>query len=484
MKLNIRNADTLIVWIRRELRVQDHLALWSALEDARTVAPLYIIDGAFRTASRPRQLVILDGLEELKAALHSLGGRLFLRTGEPEAVIHAMLRETGAAGVYCTNESQPELRCRDQQIRSSVEAAGKLWKEFKDRTLFDEREILSKSRSEPFTVFTAYKNAWTSRQEEIPPPLPFITHVRVPDITPGEMPAVSVPAGIFREQVRPVGGEREGVRALKRFLRNGVDGYHEERDRPGNDGTSRLSHHLASGSLGIRTAYHALAEASAQARGLARQGPEAFLDELIWREFYHQILANFPHVAEGAFKPAFDRLDWPTDRSYAEAWQNGSTGYPIVDAAMRQLNTEGWMHNRCRMIVASFLTKDLHVDWRVGEGYFMRMLADGDVALNNGGWQWSAGTGNDAQPWFRIFNPTLQSKKCDPEGAYLRRYVPELARVPAKYIHEPWTMPPSVQAEAGCRIGREYPTPIVDHARERARTLELYANVVSGARSR
>jgi deoxyribodipyrimidine photo-lyase len=256
------------------------------------------------------------------------------------------------------------------------------------------------------------------------------------------------------------------------------------RDLPGEEGTSRISHHLASGSLGIRSVYHALRRRGEATRGLAKQGTDTFLNELIWREFYYQILANFPHVVTGAFKPAFDRLEWSDNRDHLDAWRSGRTGYPIVDAAMRQLNTEGWMHNRCRMITANFLAKDLHIDWRAGERYFMETLADGDVALNNGGWQWSAGTGNDAQPWFRIFNPTLQSKKFDPDGTYIRRYLPELSRVPEGHLHEPWRMSAAEQARSGCRIGADYPAPIVDHAIERARTLVLYAHAAGKGTSR
>jgi deoxyribodipyrimidine photo-lyase len=220
-----------------------------------------------------------------------------------------------------------------------------------------------------------------------------------------------------------------------------------------------------------------LVKSSQSIQGLKKQGVDAFLNELIWREFYYQILANYPHAAIESFKGKFEGLPWSCDQEHADAWRSGQTGYPIVDAAMRQLVTEGWMHNRCRMIVANFLVKDLHINWQVGEEYFMQHLADGDTALNNGGWQWCAGTGTDAQPWFRILNPVLQSKKFDPRGEYIRKYIPELTNVQDKYIHEPWLMPSPVQREAGVLIGKQYPMSIVDHERERKHTLEVFGKI-------
>lgn len=477
--ISLPKAGAIIVWIRRELRLQDHLALWSAAQDASSVIPLFILDASFHGAAQARQLVVRDGITELRRSLRSIGGDLIIRSGEPDQVIHALLRESGAAGVYCTKEYHPGLRLRDSAIRSSVESANKIWREFKDHVLFEEEEILSKSASAPFTVFTPYSHAWKERQEEVPPPLPPISAISVPMLPSIEFPELAEPAGTDRPDERPRGGESRAHAALDAFLGHGVRSYHTEREFPARPGTSRLSHHLSSGSLGIRTAYHALREHRAALRGIARQGPDSFLTELIWREFYYQILANHPRVAGGSFKQGFDRLAWSSDEAAFAAWKSGMTGYPIVDAAMRQLAGEGWMHNRCRMIVASFLTKDLHIDWRKGEDHFMHTLADGDAALNNGGWQWSAGTGNDAQPWFRIFNPTLQSKKFDPKGAYIRKYVPELARVPSTFVHEPWSLPPELQREYGCRIGKEYPAPIVDHGEERLRALELYGRLAA-----
>ena len=477
MTPKVHTAETLIVWIRRELRINDHLALWCAVHDAKNVVPVFIVDAHFSRASSARQKVIIEGLHDLRASLRAAGGELFIRTGAPEAVLHDLLRQTNAAGVYVTKDYHPDVRRMDRSLKSSVVRMGKEWKEFTDHVLVDEEVVASRSRRTPLTVFTAYKRAWREQEMNIAPPLPPIRHVASPQIPSGEIPRFGrlhrgTDAGAF-----PHGGETRGIRGLRNFLDRALPAYQDQRDFPGLDATSRLSHHLATGSLSIRTAYHTLRERAAELRGLRRQGPDAFLNELIWREFYYHILAHFPHVVSGSFKPRYDDLSWSYNTVHFEAWSNGMTGYPIVDAAMRQLNTEGFMHNRTRMIVASFLTKDLHIHWSKGEEYFMDHLADGDVALNNGGWQWCAGTGNDAQPWFRIFNPLLQSKKFDPDGTYIKTYLPELRNVPRKYIHAPWLMPRADQDQSECRIGREYPSPIVDHEQERKLALQLYNKV-------
>ena len=274
-------------------------------------------------------------------------------------------------------------------------------------------------------------------------------------------------------------GEAEAQRRLQAFAAGdgaAIAGYRDGRNRPDLEGTSRLSPYLRFGMLSARQAVVA-AQAARRAAltSDARSGSETWLTELIWREFYVSILYHFPHVRSGSFQRQYDRIAWDNDPAAFAAWCEGRTGVPIVDAAMRQLVTTGWMHNRCRMIVASFLVKDLLIDWRWGERFFMRHLVDGDPAANNGGWQWTAGTGTDAAPYFRIFNPVTQGQKFDPDGLYVRRWVPELANVPAKFIHEPWKLPPSDQRRAGCVIGQDYPAPIVDHAWARERTLAAYA---------
>jgi deoxyribodipyrimidine photo-lyase len=274
-------------------------------------------------------------------------------------------------------------------------------------------------------------------------------------------------------------GEAEAQRRLHAFAGGDEEGsiylYASARDRTDLDGTSRLSPYLRFGMLSARQAVvSALSAREAAPHDGARRSAEAWLNELIWREFYTNILAHFPHVLEHSFRANLRGIAWENDEKAFAAWRQGRTGYPVVDAAMRQLVETGWMHNRARMIVASFLVKDLLIDWRWGEQFFMQHLLDGDSAANNGGWQWTAGTGTDAAPYFRIFNPTLQGKKHDPEGAYARRWVPELNRVPMRYMHEPWKMPPGMQQEAHCIVGQDYPAPIVDHAWARERALVAY----------
>ncbi len=254
--------------------------------------------------------------------------------------------------------------------------------------------------------------------------------------------------------------------------------YAEQRDRPDLDATSRLSPYLRFGMISPRTAVAAAYRAlDAAPDKVARRGAEVWLNELIWREFYQMILATHPHVRQGSFRPQYDTIRWHNDAAEFAAWCEGRTGYPFVDAAMRQLATTGWMHNRARMVVASFLVKDLLIDWRWGERWFMQQLVDGDPAANNGGWQWTAGTGTDAAPYFRIFNPVSQGTKFDPAGTFVRRWVPELADVPAQLIHEPWKMSTAAQKQAGCRIGEDYPAPIVDHSWARQRTLDAFQAV-------
>ena len=272
----------------------------------------------------------------------------------------------------------------------------------------------------------------------------------------------------------PRGGETEGLRLLDLFLQGALGRYPEDRNFPGVAGTSRLSPHLHFGTISPRTLH-------AGAKEIAADGGKKWISELAWRDFYHSILHHFPRVARESFRRELDGLAWRDDPDTLDAWKRGETGYPLVDAAMRELSTTHWMHNRARMVSASFLTKDLHVHWREGERWFEHELADADQANNNGGWQWAAGTGTDAAPYFRIFSPVLQSRRFDPDGAYIRRFVPALARVPAARIHEPWTMSAAEQEGFGCRIGRDYPAPIVDHAAERRVALSMWDAIKKGA---
>ncbi len=336
-----------------------------------------------------------------------------------------------------------------------------------------------KDEGEPYTVFTPYSRRWRSfgpltRADLLPAPATIRTP---PDVGSEPLPAVpQLPAG-----VPFLPGEGEAKRRLGAFVGGEtapVFDYGQKRDLPAEDATAQLSPYLRFGMISARLAAVGAYEAIARApTATAQKGAEVWLNELIWREFYIGILHHFPHVQQGSFRPAYDQIQWRNDPAEFAAWCAGRTGYPLVDAAMRQLAATGWMHNRTRMVVASFLVKDLLIDWRWGEGWFMQQLVDGDPAANNGGWQWTAGTGTDAAPYFRVFNPVAQGQKFDPTGAYVRRWAPELQQAPAQFIHAPWEMPRSEQLKARCVIGVDYPAPIVDHAFARERVLMAYQAV-------
>ncbi|HEY6237013.1 MAG TPA: deoxyribodipyrimidine photo-lyase, partial [Candidatus Elarobacter sp.] len=289
--------------------------------------------------------------------------------------------------------------------------------------------------------------------------------------------------GHASSEAYPHAGLFEAQRLLKSFLAEGAPRYADARNVPALDATSRLSPHLRAGTIGIRTVVHAAARLGERAAKHAASNVDTWIGELVWRDFYQQLLAHHPRIAHEPFVEAAQTIPYVHDPAAYAAWCEGHTGYPIVDAAMTQLNTTGWMHNRLRMIVASFLTKHLLTDYHEGERYFEQHLADADLAANNGGWQWSSSTGTDAAPYFRVFNPTLQGKTFDPDGAFVRAMLPALRGVPVKYVHEPWTIPPLLQAELGCVIGRDYPAPIIDHAFARGRAIGVYGSALSKRRS-
>ena len=468
-----------IVWMRRALRVQDNLALSTAARGSGPVIPVVTLsrDERYRDET-PRRMFLRGAIANLDESLRSLGSRLFVLQGDPGHELPALAARTGASAVHAVRTYDPASRERDERISRSLAGSGTEFALFKDAVIFEEREILAGGNA-PYRVFTPYKRAWLERSPEIPRPLPPIRLLRSPGSVVGATRLADIP-GFARADA--TGGETAARRSMEKFIRSGLTIYGDRRDLMGVDGTSRLSQHLAVGTLSIRTLYHAVMDATTKADAEGRRQAGVYVSELIWREFYSTILFNYPHVVRGAFRTVFDRLGWSRSRAHRDAWCEGQTGYPIVDAAMRQLNTEGWMHNRARMIVASFLTKDLHIHWMHGERYFFDRLIDADIASNNGGWQWTAGTGTDASPWFRIFNPIAQARRFDPDGAYVRRYLPELAGVPGERIHEPWLMSASERQASGVVPGKTYPPPVVDHDAERKVTLELFraANLKPG----
>ena len=456
-------SDTVLWWLRRDLRLADNDALAAALAGGRRVVPVFILDPVLLDGPRSsptRTAFLLGGLRALDADLRACGSRLVVRRGRPAAELARLLAETGATAIYAEDDHSPYAHRRDDAVQFDLplRLAGS--------SAVRPPGTILKANGAPYTVFTPFSRAWLAL------PLPDAGDLRpapaaLPD--PGDVAGEPIPdAPALPPGVPFPPGEAEAQRRLQRFLDEAIAAYDDTRDRVDLDGTSRLSPYLRLGMLAPRAAVVAALSAGRDA-GAAR-----WLNELIWRDFYIHILEHFPHVARQSFQPARRDVAWRNDPAEFAAWRDGRTGYPIVDAAMRQMLAGGWMHNRARMIVASFLVKDLLIDWRWGEQWFMRCLVDGDPAANNGGWQWTAGTGTDAAPYFRIFNPVTQGRKFDPDGDYVRRWLPELAGVPGPAVHEPWRLSAAAQQAAGFVLGRDYPHPIVDHAAARERALAVY----------
>jgi deoxyribodipyrimidine photo-lyase len=439
---------TSIWWIRRDLRLTDNTALHAALE-AGPVIPVFIMDPAFSRSSPRRRDFLHESLHALNRGLRARHSYLVIRKGNPASVLDQLLRDTKAEAIFAEEDFTIYARKRDAEVACQLPL-----QLVHGQTVHHPTDVL-KADGKPYTVFTPYSKAWKARLPSAlklyPAPAEIDTPMGVKtELLPGFKVSPSFPAG-----------EQEALVRLEEFLHGKIYSYGEDRNRMDLDGTSSLSPYLHLGMLGLRQAVHAALQAIGQKRSA---GPDIWLNELIWREFYIQILFHFPHVSQTSFNPALANIPWRNDETEFQAWKEGSTGVPIVDAAMRQLKEIGWMHNRARMIVASYLVKDLLIDWRWGEAHFMERLLDGDQAANNGGWQWTAGTGTDAAPYFRIFNPVLQSAKFDPNGEYIRRWIPELRSVEAKDIHAPW--------EKGIKV-KGYPErPIVE--RDKERTLRAY----------
>jgi deoxyribodipyrimidine photo-lyase len=459
-----------LLWLRDDLRLDDHAALAAAAAGADELLPVFVLDDALLASPRTaaaRVSFLLACLDALRRELEARGSRLVVRRGDPADALARLLHETRADRLHFGRTETPYARRRDARVHAAAARAGAIVREHKDRVVFESGEIRSTS-GRPYAVYTHYRNAWHARRREHPePPVP--TPHRLPPpiggVASDPLPdtaalGATLPAGA----ALPPGGEAAARSRLAHFLAHGLRDYARLRDVPALDATSRLSPYLRFGAISARTC---IAQAEEQMREDPRAlcGGRKWIDELVWREFYASVLAESPRVLRESYRPEYDTLEWNDDPEAFAAWCEGSTGYPIVDAAMRQLAHTGWMHNRLRMIVASFLTKDLLLDWRLGEAHFQRTLVDGDPASNNGGWQWAASTGTDAQPYFRIFNPVSQGEKIDPDGAFVRRFLPELEGVPHAFVHRPWDAP---------RPPRAYPAPIVSHAERRVLALQRY----------
>ncbi len=471
----------ILVWFRKDLRLDDHTALSEACLDAGgDVVPFYASEPAILSRddiAATRVRFVLGSLAVLDRALRGLGSHLALAHGEAAAVVADAARAAGTDAVYWNDEYEPAQRARDEAVERTLAAAGLRVRRFHDRLLVPPGAVATKAGG-AYTVYTPFRRACE--------PLGFAS----PHPAPGRLPPNPLPVRRLATLERlgfpePVAapwpaGESEARARLDRFVRSRADDtghglatYASGRDVPAEPSTSRLSADLKFGTIGIR---RVTAEVRAAAEGdvSLREPAAKFVDELRWRDFFAHVLWHFPHVERGAFRRAYDSLAWSGSDAAFDAWREGRTGYPIVDAGMRELLATGYVHNRVRMIVASFLTKDLLVDWRRGERHFMKHLVDGDLASNNGGWQWAAGTGTDAAPYFRIFNPVSQGTRFDPEGAYVKRWVPELASLPAALVHAPWGAAPLDLASHGVTLGAQYPFPVVDHAAQRGKALAMY----------
>lgn len=472
---------TALVWLRRDLRLLDNLALHHAVESGAKIAVVYVLDDAILRSSRvghARVKFMVEALADLDSHLREHGSRLLVRRGNPAEILPSVAHEVGAGAVYFNLDYTPYARKRDTAVTAALQASDIAVHTYHDRVLLPP-DALTTAGGKSYTVYTPFKKKW--RETVKPQAQPVVTELRGAWFDLSGVDGVPVPtaeelgfaSGVETPPATPVAAQR----LLAAFLARNIYAYDEGRDTLANpftdprNGTSSLSPYIRWGLISPRQLRQAAADAYSTAKNeAAREAVNTWVDELIWAEFYTQVLWHFPHVKTQSFKPEYEAIQWRHAPDELAAWKAGQTGYPVVDAAMRQLNATGWMHNRARMIVASFLTKDLLIDWREGERYFMQMLLDGDLAANNGGWQWSAGTGTDAQPYFRIFNPTSQGEKFDPEAIFIQKWVTELRGWSVKYIHAPWTMnnPP-----------KNYVRRMVDHAQARERTLAAFKAVKS-----
>lgn len=459
-----------IVWLRRDLRLSDHAALAEASARGRAILPVYIDDpdeeGPWPQGAASRWW-LHHSLKSLDADLRARGSRLLLYRGRAVEVLVDLARDSGADSIYFQRRTEPAARANEERVERALASAA-ITGHAHDGWLLFEPHSIATGQGRPYQVFTPFwkrclQEGLDDQLAQVPSALP------APNRWPKSLslnelqllPSIDWDGGL-RAEWQP--GEAGGQKLLQRFVGEVVDRYGEGRDCPSERWTSRLSPHLHFGEISPRQAVSAL-------RDVAGEGAAAFLRELGWREFSHHLLYHFPHLDAEPLRPQFADFPWCEDPAGLRAWQRGRTGYPLVDAGLRQLWQTGWMHNRVRMVAASFLVKDLLIDWRRGAEWFWDTLVDADLANNSMGWQWVAGCGADAAPFFRIFNPVTQGEKFDREGTYVRRWVPELAQLPSRYIHAPWRAPDHVLRAAGVLLGQTYPEPIVDHAFARDRAL-------------
>ncbi len=479
--------NTIIVWFRQDLRVYDHPALAKAAAEGDAVIPLYIFDD---TSAEPWAMGpasrwwLHHSLTALSRDLADLGTPLVVLQGEAREVLPAFCKTVEASAVFTSRMYEPWSAALEKELHSALQTNGTELRRFVG-TLLKEPEDVATLSGGSYKVFTPFWRSVSTggaqrrpiaKPKALPPAKGLPKSANLTDLD--LLPTIPDWSGGLQEAWTP--GEAGARKRLKSFLAGAIVGYQDQRNRPDVVGTSRLSPHLHFGEVSPATVWQATI--SGRDAGLHDRDHETFLKELVWREFSAHLLFHFPSLPDAPFRREFSNFPWRASSKALGAWQRGQTGYPIVDAGMRELWGTGWMHNRVRMIVASFLIKDLLVDWRDGEAWFWDTLVDADLASNAAGWQWVAGSGADAAPYFRIFNPVTQGQKFDPDGAYVRKWVPEIARLPKKFLHAPWTAPPEILKEANVMLGKTYPKPIVDHAKARNDALAGY-NKVKSARA-
>jgi deoxyribodipyrimidine photo-lyase len=475
-----------LVWLRRDLRLNDHRALAEALAQSERVQIVFVFDRTIldklEDKADLRVEFIWESLREIQELLGACKGALLVAHGHPSSAIPEWAENFNAEAVFTNEDYEPQAKQRDAQVGAQLKSKGIDFHSFKDQVVFEKSEILT-AVGHPFSVFTPYKNAWlkhlsaTAYQDyevDLTRKLyPVESSVADRFALPSLQALGFSPSALRRLKIKT--GSKGGQALMEEFSSR-IGRYDETRNFPAIKGPSYLSVHLRFGTISVRQALR-LALRVRDTQPSESTGAQTWLSELIWRDFYFQILHHHPRVVHQAFKPAYDRIQWSGDQALFAAFCQAKTGYPLIDAAMTQLNDTGYMHNRLRMVVASFLTKDLGLDWRWGEAYFARKLIDFDLAANNGGWQWAASSGCDAQPYFRIFNPVTQSEKFDGAGKFIRRYLPHLGGLSDKAIHAPWLAAPIELVAAGISLGEHYPWPVVDHASARLSTLARYAVV-------
>ncbi len=474
--------QAIIVWFRRELRLSDHPALMAAVETGAPVIPVFVLDdetpGQWRPGGASRWW-LAQSLRALQHDLEGAGSRLILRKGNAEQVLLALAREVKASAVYFTRGYEPYQPAQEARLKRSLDASGVECRRFGGHLLIEPEKHQNKT-GEAFRVFSPFYKA-LRRLDEPGSPLPAPN--KLPP--PGAWPRSELLAALELEPSHPdwagglretwIAGEAAAHARLRAFIDSILRGYGKQRNIPGIDSTSRLSPYLSFGEISARQIWQGVLTAS-EAAGTP-QLAESYLREVVWREFSYHLLFHFPHLPDRALRPEFEAFPFQHDHAGLRAWQRGMTGYPIVDAGMRQLWQTGWMHNRVRMMTASFLIKDLLISWRTGIAWFWDTLVDADIANNSASWQWVAGCGADAAPYFRVFNPVLQGLKFDPDGAYVRRFCPELSKLPSEFIHKPWEADEATLKRAGVVLGQTYPKPVVKHDEARARALAAYDRI-------